>query len=310
METDQYVDVFLDESREHVKRMKDGLLTLEKQPNEMAVIQEILRATHTLKAMAQAMNFHDMAELAHQLENILDVMLKVDSTVIEALFQGVGTLEALVESFSKGGDRKYPADDRRDMSLNLRMMPVAQTFGRFPEMVQSLARELNKSVQLNISGADTELDRAVIDEIGGSLVHMLRNALDHGIETPEVRESIGKAHKGIVELKTFYSGNDVVIEIKDDGSGINRESVLKKALKSRVITETEAARLSNREVYELLFLPRFSTAEVISDISGRGVGLDAVKNKIESLGGHVEVDSLMGSGTTFTIQLPLTKLED
>jgi two-component system chemotaxis sensor kinase CheA len=518
MDTAQYLDMFLDESREYVQTMNDGLLILEKQPEDTGVVQEIFRAAHTLKGMSATMGFSNMAELTHQLENVLDAVrnggLAVTSEVVDVLLEGADELEAVVDDIAAGGNdsrdiemivsniqkclgktddaelapthgsfqlneyektvitqareqglpafrirvvlrsdcllkaarvfmvfevlesvgeviqslpsveelekeaferefsvvliskekqeilrkcilkvsegetvdveeingdfqesrestpiQKIPKNDSatspnlrqgsktirvnverldklmnlfeefvidrarlvriseqmqnndltktveritrtsadmREMIISLRMVPIEQVFRRFPKMVRDLARSLNKNVRLNISGGETELDRTVIDEIGDPLVHLLRNSLDHGIESPEIREANGKPHEGIVDLKAYYSGNHVFIEITDDGAGINRKAVLDKALTKSVITETEAEKLTDKEVYELLFSSGFSTAETISDISGRGVGLDVVKNKIESLGGRVEVDSTPGKGTTFTIRLPLT----
>lgn len=521
METEQYLDMFLDESREHLQNMNDGLLALEQRPDDLSVVQEIFRGAHTLKGMSATMGFSDMAELTHKLENVLDAIrneeLAATSEAVDILLKGADELEAMTNDIAEGGsgsrdvtgivsglrrllneeepiaeakstaggklqfneyektileqsreqgyaafqvkvalredcllkaarvfmvfevlegigeiiqsvpavekleeeafdseffvvlvsqeknetikervlkvseilsvevepvdtnfqeERKQAPEkkesnepvsgqpsrrrqatktirvnierldrlmnlfeelvidkgrlerisremhnpelmetvermsrvsgDMQEMILTLRMVPVEQVFGRFPKMVRDLARDLNKQVQLRMTGADTELDRTVVDEIGDPLVHLLRNSLDHGIESPEVRESAGKSREGTVDLKAYYSGNHVLIEIKDDGAGINREGVLRKAIENRVVTESEAEKMPDREVYKLLFHSGFSTAEKISDISGRGVGLDVVKNKIESLGGNVEVDSEPGSGTTFTIQLPLT----
>lgn len=196
--------------------------------------------------------------------------------------------------------------DLQNIILNMRMVPVETVFNRFPRMVRELARGLNKKIHLEIVGADTELDRTVIDEIGDPLVHLLRNALDHGIETPDVRLSNGKSEEGTVVLKAYHSGNHVFIEIEDDGAGINRERVLNKAVSKGVISKQVGETLTDRQVYELIFASGFSTAETISDVSGRGVGLDVVKNTIESLGGLVSIDSKEGEGSIFSIQLPLT----
>ncbi len=196
--------------------------------------------------------------------------------------------------------------DLQNIILNMRMVPVETVFNRFPRMVRELAKGLNKKIHLEIIGADTELDRTVIDEIGDPLVHLLRNALDHGIETPDVRLANGKSEEGTVVLKAFHSGNHVFIEIEDDGAGINRERVLHKAISKGVISRQTAETLTDRQVYELIFASGFSTAETISDVSGRGVGLDVVKNTIEALGGTVSIDSKEGEGILFSVQLPLT----
>ncbi|MGN7356031.1 chemotaxis protein CheW [Paenibacillus sp. SAF-054] len=198
------------------------------------------------------------------------------------------------------------SSDLQDIVMKLRMVPVDTVFNRFPRMVRDLAKSLDKKVDLIITGAETELDRTVIDEIGDPLVHLLRNAVDHGIEPIADRISAGKPETGTVHLRAFHSGNHVFIEIEEDGRGIYRENILKTALKRGVVTEEQASGMSDEEVHQLLFAPGFSTAEKISDVSGRGVGLDVVKAKITSLGGQVTIYSTPGKGTNFSVQLPLT----
>ncbi|KZS43728.1 chemotaxis protein CheA [Paenibacillus glucanolyticus] len=198
------------------------------------------------------------------------------------------------------------SSDLQNIVLKLRMVPVDTVFNRFPRMVRDLAKTLDKKIDLIITGADTELDRTVIDEIGDPLVHLLRNSADHGVEPVADRIAAGKPETGTVHLRAFHSGNNVFIEIEDDGRGIYRENILKNALKKGVVTEAEAASMSDDEVNQLLFAPGFSTAEKISDVSGRGVGLDVVKSKIVALGGNVTIYSTPGKGTNFSVQLPLT----
>lgn len=196
--------------------------------------------------------------------------------------------------------------DLQNIVLKLRMVPIDTVFNRFPRMIRDLAKSLDKKVDLVITGADTELDRTVIEEIGDPLVHLLRNAVDHGIESIAERVESGKSETGTLELRAFHSGNSVFIEIQDDGKGINREKVLKTAIKNDVVRADEANAMTDEQVYQLLFAPGFSTADKVSDISGRGVGLDVVKSKILSLGGNVSVDSNWGAGSKFSVQLPLT----
>lgn len=196
--------------------------------------------------------------------------------------------------------------DLQSIILNMRMVPVEQVFNRFPRMVRQLAKNLGKNIDLQISGAETELDRAVIDEIGDPLVHLIRNALDHGIEIPSERKAKGKSEQGILQLKAFYSGNNVIIEIKDDGAGINHQKVLNKAISNGIITKEQAENLNEQQTFQLIMASGFSTAEQISDVSGRGVGLDVVKNTIESLGGSITIESEIDNGSVFSIQLPLT----
>jgi len=228
--------------------------------------------------------------------------LVIDRGRLEQLAREIGKsdLQETVEHMSR------ISGDLQSIILTMRMVPVEQVFNRFPRMIRDLQKDLNKKVNLEIIGAETELDRTVIDEIGDPLNHLLRNSLDHGIELPADRKKAGKPEAGTIVLRAFHSGNHVFIEVKDDGAGINKERVLKKAIERGIVNQAGADSLTDKQIHELLFAAGFSTAEVISDISGRGVGLDVVKSKIESLGGSVTVDSLRGQGTTFLIQLPLT----
>ncbi|GGG80647.1 chemotaxis protein CheA [Paenibacillus radicis (ex Gao et al. 2016)] len=198
------------------------------------------------------------------------------------------------------------SSDLQNIVLKLRMVPVDTVFNRFPRMIRDLAKSLDKKIDLVITGADTELDRTVIDEIGDPLVHLLRNSVDHGIETIDKRIAAGKPETGTIHLRAFHSGNNVFIEVEEDGNGINRDRVLQTAIKNGVVTEAQAKALSNDEIHMLIFAAGFSTADKISDISGRGVGLDVVRSKITSLGGNVSVESALGKGTKFSVQLPLT----
>ncbi|CAM3891717.1 chemotaxis protein CheA [Cohnella lubricantis] len=228
--------------------------------------------------------------------------LLIDRARLEQLASEVrrGDLTETVEHMAR------VSSDLQNIVLKLRMVPVESVFNRFPRMVRDLAKSLDKKLDLVITGAETELDRTVIDEIGDPLVHLIRNSVDHGVEQPAARAAAGKSETGTVQLRAFHSGNHVFIEIEDDGGGINRPKVTEIAIKRGVITQEEAKKLSDDELNMLIFAPGFSTADKISDISGRGVGLDVVKSKIESLGGSVSVTSELGKGSRFTIQLPLT----
>ncbi|MCK8823818.1 chemotaxis protein CheA [Fuchsiella alkaliacetigena] len=194
----------------------------------------------------------------------------------------------------------------QDSVMKMRMVPINIVFNRFPRMIRDLAQELNKEINLEIEGEETELDRTIIDEIGDPLVHIIRNAVDHGIESPEERKKAGKDPVGTVKMSAFHEGNNVIIEIKDDGGGINPEYIKQEAVSKGVVTREEAENLSDQEIINLIFSSGFSTTEEVSDVSGRGVGMDVVKNKIESLSGSVDIYSQVGVGSTFTIKLPLT----
>lgn len=543
MELSQYLDIFLEESKEHLETINNQLVELERNPQNIEIVNEIFRSAHTLKGMSATMGYEDLASLTHQMENVLDMIrnhkLSVSSNLLDVIFRSVEYLEAMVFSIADGGDGKKdvsdvvalllkiekgetfvdesikasgdvvedsydpyeltilqqseeqgflplevkvtlrkdcllkaarvfmvfevveqigeviksnpPVDqleeenfndsfiitmvtkeDKQDVKerimkvsevekvettvihtknlsaqetndaqvateneglglpvieaaasveparkaaepvaatkagqtnktirvsidrldglmnlfeelvidrgrleqiskelnetelietvermsrisndlqniiLNMRMVPIETVFNRFPRMVRQLARDLGKKVEIEIIGAETELDRTVMDEIGDPLVHLLRNAVDHGIEMPDQRSAAGKGEEGKITLKAFHSGNHVFIEIVDNGGGISRDKVLKKAISRGILSSQLADSLTDQEVFQLILSSGFSTAEVISDISGRGVGLDVVKNTIESLGGNITIDSVEGKGTTFSIQLPLT----
>lgn len=228
--------------------------------------------------------------------------LLIDRVRLEQLASEVqnGDLTETVEHMGR------VSGDLQNIVMKLRMVPVDTVFNRFPRMVRDLAKSLDKKVDLIVTGAETELDRTVIDEIGDPLVHLLRNAVDHGIESIADRVAAGKPETGTVHLRAFHSGNHVFIEIEEDGRGIYPKKILGSAVKKGAITQEQANAMSDDEAYQLLFAPGFSTAEVISDVSGRGVGLDVVKAKISSLGGNVTIYSTPGKGTNFSVQLPLT----
>lgn len=551
MEMNQYLSMFIDESRDHLQAMNEQILSLESSPEDIAIVQNIFRSAHTLKGMSATMGFEDLASLTHEMENVLDLVrnhkLKMDSFIFDCLFKSLDSLESMVEDIIQGGTgqadvteivaalksivsgdytkggaaggttakaaqatvaggeldefqysilqqsieagipvlrlevtvrqdcvlkaaraymvfnvleqngeviksnpsvedieqerfdqsfvvyyisqidtdelhkqvasvseidkvdvivldqakltelmsppsgssaaaaqaqaqaetaaastqeapkqeaKKAPAaggapvagrtirvdierldtlmnlfsellidrvrleqlaseirrseltetvehmsrvsSDLQNIVLKLRMVPIDTVFNRFPRMIRDVAKTLDKKVDLIITGADTELDRTVIDEIGDPLVHLLRNAVDHGVEPSAERVALGKSETGTIHLRAYHSGNHVFIEIEEDGRGINRDKVLKKALENNVLTKEQAARITDDEVNQLIFASGFSTADKISDISGRGVGLDVVKTKIQSLGGQVQVDSAWGRGSKFSVQLPLT----
>lgn len=190
--------------------------------------------------------------------------------------------------------------------MKVRMVPIESVVSKFPRMIRDLTKKLDKKMELYMSGEETELDRTVVDEIGDPLMHLLRNSADHGIESAEVRAERGKPEVGSIWLDAYQDGNNVVIEVRDDGNGIDTEAVKNKAISRGTITPEQAAGMSEKEIIDLLFLPSFSTSEKVTDVSGRGVGLDVVKSKIEALSGEVEVKSVLGVGSTWIIRLPLT----
>jgi two-component system chemotaxis sensor kinase CheA len=186
------------------------------------------------------------------------------------------------------------------------MVPIESVVNRFPRMIRDLSKKLGKKMELHMTGEETELDRTVIDEIGDPLQHLLRNSADHGLESNEERVRLGKEEVGNIYLDAYQDGNNVNIEVRDDGAGINVEKVRQKAIEKGTITPEQAENMSDKEIIDILFRPSFSTAEKITDVSGRGVGLDVVKTKIEGLGGSIECKSVVGEGSSFIIRLPLT----
>ena len=190
--------------------------------------------------------------------------------------------------------------------MKVRMVPIESVVAKFPRMIRDLSKKLGKKMELYMTGEDTELDRTVVDEIGDPLMHMLRNSADHGLEPNDVRVANGKPEVGSIFLDAYQDGNNVVIEVRDDGGGINVEAVKQKGIERGTITPEQAETMTDKEVIDLLFMPSFSTAKKVSDVSGRGVGLDVVKSKIESLSGEVEVKNSFGEGSSWIIRLPLT----
>ena len=190
--------------------------------------------------------------------------------------------------------------------MKTRMLPVSKVFNRFPRLVRDLSRELDKDIDLVMSGEETELDKSIVEEIGDPLVHMIRNSCDHGVEDKETRIASGKDPKGTVNLKAYNEGNQIVIEIKDDGAGMNPDFLKMKAIDKGVITEHEAGNMNDKEAYSLIFKPGFSTAAKVTGVSGRGVGMDVVKTNIEKLNGIIDIDSTLGEGSTFKLRIPLT----
>jgi len=222
---------------------------------------------------------------------------------LETSCESTDTIEELLDSIT-GMSRTV--SDLQDAVMKLRMQPVKKIFSKFPRIVRDLAKKLNKKVNLVMEGEDTEIDRSILDKLEDPLIHLVRNAIDHGIEPPEERLMAGKPEVGTIKLSAFQEGDRIIIAIEDDGKGIDVEKIKKKAVEKGLISPEQAENMSDKEAYELLFMPGFSTAEQISDVSGRGVGMDVVASTIHSLRGTIEVESELGKGTKFIMKLPLT----
>jgi two-component system chemotaxis sensor kinase CheA len=248
-----------------------------------------------------------------------DLQVKVDTSKLDTLVDMTGEL-VIAQAMLRQSERIVSIADQQlyktlnqlnqitstlqKTAMSLRMVPIRSTFQRMVRLVRDLAKSSGKQVALRMEGADTEIDRNVVDELYEPMVHMIRNAVDHGIEDPETRKANGKSPEGAVTLRAYHRGGNIVIEIADDGKGLDKEKILAKAEAVGLITENDA--LGDFEVYNLIFRPGFSTAKEITEISGRGVGMDVVKKAIEKLRGRVEISSVSGRGSVFTISLPLT----
>ncbi len=246
--------------------------------------------------------------------------IRVATEKVDTLINLVGELvitESMLGRFSDDFDPRDVESLRRGLSqlarttrelqesvLKIRMLPISFSFNRFPRLVHELSRKLGKKVELRLNGEGTELDKIVLEKIGDPLVHLVRNSLDHGLETPEVRRAAGKNETGSLELNAFHEGGSIIIEVKDDGAGLNKSRILAKARERGLIAQDAA--LTDEQIHNLIFLPGFSTAEAVSDVSGRGVGMDVVRRNITDLGGHVQISSAPGQGSTIRIRLPLT----
>ncbi len=222
---------------------------------------------------------------------------------VEERYEGEQFLEELNQVVSSVS---LVTTDLQIAVMKTRMLPIGKVFNKFPRMVRDLSRELHKEIELVISGEETELDKSIVEEIGDPLVHIIRNSCDHGIELPEERVAKGKPAKGTVQLKAYNEGNHIIIEIVDDGKGLDPDMLKMKAVEKGLISEKEADQMSDKEAYMLIFKPGFSTAAQVTNVSGRGVGMDVVRSNIEKLNGIIEIDSEVGKGTTLKLKIPLT----
>jgi two-component system chemotaxis sensor kinase CheA len=258
--------------------------------------------------------------LRKQVDQVNDLTtIRVDITKLDDLIDMVGELVITQSMIQQDLNNQLNIDKQltrdisqffritstlQQVSTRLRMIPIKQTFQRMSRLVRDLAKNAGKVISVELIGEDTEIDRNMVDEIYNPLVHMIRNSVDHGLETPEERIKTGKPEKGLIQLKAYHRGGNVVIEITDDGRGLDKNKILKKAMKNGMIQSEDG--LTDQEIYKLIFLPGLSTAEKVTDVSGRGVGMDVVRQAIEKLRGKVEIESTYGVGTTFITRFPLT----
>ena len=250
----------------------------------------------------------DVKRLDHLMNLIGELVLAKNRLIkinddVEERYEGEEFLEELNQVVSIVS---LVTTDLQIAVMKTRMLPVGKVFNKFPRMIRDLTRELNKKIELEISGEDTELDKSIVEEIGDPLVHIIRNSCDHGIEMPSVRLAAGKEEIGIITLKAYNEGNQIVIQIDDDGKGLDPVMLKNKSLEKGIITEKEADTMSDKEAFALIFKPGFSTAAAVTNVSGRGVGMDVVKTNIEKLNGIIDIESQVGVGTSMKLKIPLT----
>lgn len=250
----------------------------------------------------------DVKRLDHLMNLIGELVLGKNRLIkinddVEERYEGEAFLEELNQVVSIVS---LVTTDLQIAVMKTRMLPIGKVFNKFPRMIRDLSRELNKKIELEITGEETELDKSIVEEIGDPLVHIIRNSCDHGIETPETRLAAGKEEGGTIQLKAYHEGNHIVIQIIDDGKGLDAEMLKQKSIEKNIITEKEADSMSEKEAFGLIFRPGFSTAAQVTSVSGRGVGMDVVKTNIEKLNGMIDIDSEVGKGTSMKLKIPLT----
>ncbi len=277
-----------------------GLVSREKVESALIEQEQLNKVRKTIKHSEEASsNIRVPAEKLDTLVNLVGELVTVQARLTQLASQlDIPNLISIAEEV------ETLTGDLRDNTLNIRMLPIGTTFGRFKRLVRDLSRELGREVEMTTEGAETELDKTVIERLNDPLVHLIRNSIDHGIEPPEVRKTLGKPAAGMLHISARHSGAYVLIEITDDGAGIDKEVIRRKAIEKGIISPD--AELQDKEILSLIFAPGFSTASTVTNVSGRGVGMDVVKKTIDNLRGSVEVSSEKGEGTTVTLKLPLT----
>lgn len=309
------------ESISEIEKVSVNVVDTEAKAEEKATPAEAPKAAEAkpqakapVKTPAKAPAKKDAAHHKHQSQSVrvdidkLDTLMNLMGELVinKVRLEQIGQTHRLAELTETLEQMDRVTTDLQNIVMKVRMVPVSAVFNRFPRMVRDVSKELNKEINLTIEGEETELDRTVIDEIGDPIMHLLRNSLDHGVEHPDDREAKGKPRTGEVGLIARHEGNNVVIMVTDDGAGINADVIRRKAVEKGMISQEDADKLDDADAVRLIFLPGFSTADKITDISGRGVGMDVVRSKIEALSGHVDVETKIDEGSVFKIKLPLT----
>ncbi|MCW7493961.1 chemotaxis protein CheA [Leptospira sp. 2 VSF19] len=291
------------EDSDQSRKEEFGLFT---NSDSTITIDTIPKSEESPKSEKKFINKKDIRIDTDKLDSLLDIVGEI--VITEPMVTDHPDIAKLkLENFQKTAlQLKKLIRNLQEITLSLRMVPIAGIFSRMERLVRDTAKKTGKQVRLVISGEDTEIDKSIIEEMYDPLVHILRNAIDHGLETPEERKEAGKQPQGIIQLTATQSGKEVWIEVKDDGKGLSREKILNKAISLGLLGRSDAENLEDKDVWEFLFHPGFSTAKEITDLSGRGVGLDVVRKNVTTLKGFVDVFSIYGQGTTFLIRVPLT----
>jgi len=277
--------------------------------DEESMSDDVRAAAPTKKAPTVEQTIRvDVKRLDHLMNLIGELVLAKNRLIkinddVEERYEGEGFLEELNQVVSIVS---LVTTDLQIAVMKTRMLPIGKVFNKFPRMIRDLSRELNKKIELEIFGEETELDKSIVEEVGDPLVHIIRNSCDHGIEVPEIRAEQGKSETGTIKLKAYNEGNQIVIQIDDDGKGLDVEQLKKKSLEKGIITQKEAENMSDKEAFALIFKPGFSMAAKVTNVSGRGVGMDVVKTNIEKLNGIIDIDSELGVGTSMKLKIPLT----
>ena len=308
-------------------RCRIPAVTSEIKVDPWPAVQQIIAKNQEINSSARATSSTAPATSASSVVHTLENSLRVDADRIDHVLNLIGELiigKSMLQQTVNEFSRRFPNDalrnkfadvmayqtrvlnDLQRSAMQVRMVPVEQLFRRFPRIVRDLGKQCSKEIGLMLTGQDTELDKSILDAIAEPLAHLVRNAADHGLENAEERQKAGKVAKGTIRLNAYHQGNQVVIEVSDDGRGIDTKKVLRKAIERGILKAEEAAKLSEQEVALLIFRPGFSTAEEVTEISGRGIGMDVVQNVLHRLKGSVSIESQAGAGTTFLLKVPLT----
>ncbi len=300
------------DEKQKVKRLEEILSTIAERGDrrQAATVKEQIKKITTKETTKPTTQFIKIPE--HQLSTLMNlvmelVVIKNNFMEVAKEIRNTGSIDEIKDDIKTISQNISKVTyDLQNSVMQMRMVPVGTIFSRFPRLVRDLSKAMNKKIKLEISGEDTKLDKTIIDALADPLVHIIRNSVDHGIDTPEQRIKNGKPEIGTISLSAYNQGQNVIIEIKDDGRGIDPNKIKKKALEKGLIEEEKLSHYTEKELLNLIFLPGFSTAEKVTDVSGRGVGMDVVKTNIEKLSGSIELDSIVGVGTTIRLKLPLT----